>query len=244
MASSSADRPQQKAGRLAGFAWLIIIVAGIFAEFFVRMQLIVPTDAATTAHNIAESQWLFRISIASDLVMLVFDVVVAVALYVLFKPINQGLALLAASLRLVMNAVLGINLLNLIIALLLSTGAIYSTVFEPTQLQTLALLFITAHSSGYDIGLVFFGLHLFTIGYLIYQSGYVPKILGILLIVASSGYLIDSFANILLPQGEAILAAIASVLLVLALVAELAIALWLLLKGVALQQTQGTQSIA
>ena len=127
MASPITDAAQQQAGRIAGFAWLIIIVAGLFAEFFIRMQLLIPIDAAATAHNIAESQWLFRISIASDLIMLIFDIVVAVALYVVFKPINQGLALLAASLRLVMNAILGINLLNLVFALLLSTDTLYST---------------------------------------------------------------------------------------------------------------------
>lgn len=113
----------------------------------------------------------------------------------------------------------------------------YSTAFASEQLQALALLFINAHSFGYDIGLVFFGLHLFTIGYLIYESGYVPRILGVLLIAASFGYLIDSFASILLPRGEAILSAIASALLVLALIAELAIGLWLLFRGTDLQQT-------
>ncbi|MEO1210839.1 MAG: DUF4386 domain-containing protein [Cyanobacteria bacterium J06638_20] len=242
MASPITDMAQQKAGRIAGFAWLIIIITGLFAEFFIRMPLLVPTDAAATVHNIAESQGLFRISIASDLIMLVFDIVVAVALYVVFKPINQGLALLAAALRLVMNAILGINLLNLVFALLLSTDPLYATVFESEQLQTLAILFVNAHSFGYDIGLVFFGLHLFTIGYLIYESGYVPRILGGLLITASFGYLIDSFASILLSQGEAILSAIASVLLILALVAELAIALWLLVKGIHFPQQQAAKS--
>ncbi|MEO1147568.1 MAG: DUF4386 domain-containing protein [Cyanobacteria bacterium J06638_22] len=242
MASPMTDAAQQKAGRIAGFAWLIIIITGLFAEFFIRMQLLIPTDAAATAHNIAESQWLFRISIASDLVMLVFDIVVAVALYIVFKPINQGMALLAASLRLVMNVILGINLLNLVFALLLSTDTLYSTAFASEQLQALVLLFTNAHRFGYDIGLVFFGLHLFTIGYLIYESRYVPRILGVLLIAASFGYLIDSFASILLPQGEAILSAIASALLILALIAELAIALWLLVKGVHFPQLQAVQS--
>ena len=99
------DISQRKAARIAGFGWLIIIIAGIFAEFVIRMQLIVPGDAATTANNIMDSEWLFRISIVSDLIMLAFDVVVALALYVVLKPVNRSLALLAAIFRLVMDAI-------------------------------------------------------------------------------------------------------------------------------------------
>ena len=225
------DISQRKAARIAGFGWLIIIIAGIFAEFVIRMQLIVPGEAAATANNIMNSEWLFRISIVSDLIMLAFDVVVALALYVLLKPVNKSLALLATFFRLVMDAILGINLLNLTVALLLLRAADYLTVFETDQLYAQALLFLNAHSSGYDLGLVFFGLHLLVLGYLVYKSGYVPRILGLLLIITSFGYLIDSFANVLLPEEEAIIATIAAILIALAVIAELSLSLWLLFKG-------------
>lgn len=231
MTDRIADISQRKAGIVAGFAWLIVIIAGIIAEFLIRMQLIVPGDAEATANNIMVSEGLFRIGIASDLIMLTFDVVVVLALYVLFKPVNKNLALLAAFFRLIMVAVLGINLLNLVFVFLLLSDADYLTVFDIDQLHALVLLFLNAHSHGYDIALVFFGFHLFILGYLVFKSGYLPGILGILLIFASLGYLIDSSANLFLLNDGAIISMIAIFLILIALVAELSLSLWLILKG-------------
>ena len=231
MTNRIADISQRKAAIVAGSAWLIIIILGIFAEFFIRMQLIVPGDAATTANNIMASELLFRIAIASDLIMLTFDVVVVLALYVLLKQVNNSLALLAAFFRLVMAAILGINLLNLFFVLLLLSGADYLIVFDTDQLHALVLVFLNAHSHGYDIALVFFGLHLLVLGYLVFKSGYLPKILGVLLIFASLGYLIDSFANLFLPNDETIISLIAIFLILIAVVAELSLSLWLILKS-------------
>ena len=231
MTNRIADISQRKAAIVAGSAWLIIIILGIFAEFFIRMQLIVPGDAATTANNIMASELLFRIGIASDLIMLTFDVVVVLALYVLLKQVNNSLALLAAFFRLVMAAILGINLLNLFFVLLLLSGADYLIVFDTDQLHALVLLFLNAHSHGYDIALVFFGLHLLVLGYLVFKSGYLPRILGVLLIFASLGYLIDSFANLFLPNDETIISLIAIFLILIAVVAELSLSLWLILKS-------------
>ena len=237
MTNRMPDISPRKAARIAGFGWLIIIIAGIFAEFFIRMQLIVPGDAAATANNIMDSEWLFRISIVSDLIMLAFDVVEALALYVVLKPVNRSLALLAAIFRLVMDAILGINLLNLIVALLLLRGADYLTVFETDQLHAQALLFLNAHSSGYDLALVFFGLSLLVLGYLVFKSGYFPRVLGVLLIVASFGYLIDSLASFLLPNYDNYEAIFALVVFLPAFIGELSMCLWLLLKGVKVQQS-------
>jgi hypothetical protein len=230
-----------KAARTAGIAWLIIIVAGVLAEFFIRANLIVPGDAASTANNIIASQGLFRTSIVSDLVMLVFDVVVALALYILLRPVNRGLALLAAFFRLVMNAILGINLLNLLVALQLAGGAQYASVFTTEQLHALAALFINAQSSGYDLSLVFFGIHLIIVAYLTIKSGYLPRVLGILLFAASFGYLIDSFANVLLPQDVAVISIFATVLIVLAVAAELSLSLWLVVRGSKMANVDSTE---
>ena len=216
---------------MAGVAWLLVIVAGIMAEFFIRMPLIAPGDPATTAANIAGSASLFRLSMVGDLIMLSLDIVATLGLYILLAPVNRGLALLAAFFRLVMGAILGINLVNLVLALSLSTGSAYLSIFETDQLQALAMQFVEAHSSGYDISLVFFGLHLLVLGYLIYRSGYLPRILGVLLTIASLGYLIDSFANVLLPKDNAILATTAGVLIAVAVLAELSLSLWLLFRS-------------
>jgi len=218
----------RRTSRIAGLAYVIIIVAGIFAEFFVRSGLVVPGDAAATAQNITASEALFRAGFVSDIVMLLFDVVVALALYVLLKPVNRALALLAALFRVTHTAILGINTLNHFFALLLLSGEGYLGVFNADQLHALVLLFLDAHGYGYLIAQVFFGLHCAVIGYLIFRSGYIPKMLGVLLFAAAFGYLTESFTLFLFPGHEVItypgLAA--------AVIAEVSLCLWLLLKGV------------
>jgi len=228
----------KKTARVAGVLYLIIIIAGIFAEFFVRQSLIVPGDATATASNIMASEGLFRVGIAGDLIMIMCDVALAVIFYVLLRPVSNSLALLAAFFRLAQATILGINLLNLFFVLQLLSGAGYLTVFGADQLPALILLFLNAHSIGYSIGLVFFGLSLFVLGYLVFKSGYFPRILGVFLLVAASGYLIDSFASFLLPTYEAYEATFALVVFLPAFIGELSMCLWLLLKGVKVQRTQ------
>jgi hypothetical protein len=234
----------KKTARIAGLLYLTIIIAGIFAEFFVRQSLIVTGDATATARNIIASEGLFRLGIAGDLIMSMGDVALALIFYVLLKPVSNSLSLLAAFFRLAQAAILGINLLNLFLVLQLLSGADYLTVFGADQLQALALLFLKGHSIGYSIGLVLFGLSLLVLGYLIFRSGYFPRILGILLIVASSGYLIDSFAGFLLPNYEAYEAIFALVVFLPAFIGELSMCLWLLLKGVNIPRQQWQPSHA
>lgn len=234
---------QDKVARVAGLLYLIIIIAGIFAEFFARQSLIVPGDAAATASNIMASEMLFRAGIAADLVMIIADVALALAFYVLFRPVSNTLALLAAFFRLAQAVVLGINLLNLFFVLELLSGAEYLTVIGADQLQALSVLFLKAHSIGYTIGLVFFGINLFILGYLVFKSGYVPKILGILLIGASLGYLIDTFAKALLPNYGAYQAVFDLVVFGPAFIAELSLCLWLLVKGVNVPQRDNSVSL-
>jgi hypothetical protein len=140
---------------------------------------------------------------------------------------------MAAFFRLAQTAILGINLLNHFTPLLLLSGADYLTVFETDQLHALVMLFLNAHIYGYLISGVFFGLHCFVLGYLLFKSDYFPRIFGVLLIFASFGYLIDCFTNFLLPD----YAAITEWLVVAtAVIAELSFAFWLLLKGVNVQK--------
>lgn len=225
--------PPKVYARVAGFGYLIIIASGIFAEFVVRSSLIVPGNATATANNILASQSLFRLGIAGDLVMLIADVVVALALFFLFKEVSKPLALLAAFFRLAQAAVLGANLLNVYVPLLLlSGGGGYLAILEASQLQGLALLFLNAHAYGYALGLVFFGVHCLLLGYLVLKSGFIPRILGGLLALASVGYLADSFARTLLPNYAEHEGVFALVVFAPAFVAELSFCLWLLFKGV------------
>lgn len=246
MASSIAEISLSRAAKIAGIGYLVIIAAGIFAEFGIRSRLIIQGDAASTVNNILNSRWLFRLSIGSDLVMLICDIIVAWALYVFLKPVSSGYSLLAALFRLVHTAVYGVALLTLLFILLLLNGAAYLNVFEPEQLQALVLLLANVHSLGYIIALVFFALHVFIIGYLIFKSGYMPRTLGILLLLASLGYAVDSFANILLASYADYELIFALAVFLPAFISELSFALWLLIKGSKIPQAEspGKQYLA
>jgi len=235
MTDLAADPSPRLYARVAGMAYLVIIVTGIFAEFFVRSNLIVPGDAAATARNIAASEILFRTGIAGEFLMLLGDVLVAGALYVVFRGFSRNLALLAAFFRLAQAAVLGVNLLNTYVPLLLLADGGYLTAFQPEQLNALVLLALEAHSFGYLIGLVFFGVHCMILGYLVVKSAYVPRILGVLLVIAGVGYLVDSFGRTLLPTYDDHANLFLVIVFVPAFVAEVSFCLWLLLKGVSLE---------
>ena len=172
------------------------IVAG-FATLFVLDGLFVPGDAAATTSNIKASEMLFRAGFLGWLIILICDVLAAWGLYVFFKRVNKSLSLLTAWFRLVYTAILGVALLNFVIVLLLLSGADYLTAFETDQLHAQVLLSLNAFYGLWDIGLVVFGFHLLGLSYLVFKSGYIPKILGILLIFAFVGYLITSGGNLL-----------------------------------------------
>jgi hypothetical protein len=221
--------------RLAGILYLVITVAATIAHFYMPGELIVPGDAATTANNIMASEALFRFGgIGGELVVLLSEIVLSIILYVLLKPVSKTLSLIAAVSRLAMTAIHGLNLINYFFVLLLLGRAEYATVFNTDQLHALVSLFLEAHHYGFTIGIVFLTLHVFALGYLIIKSGYFPKILGILFLIAAVGYTVDSFALLLSTGYEATPAFVA---LPIAL-AEIVFPLWLLIKGVNLEQWQ------
>lgn len=229
MTNHIADISLRKAAIVAGFGLLVMTILAIFTEFFVRQSLIVLGDAATTANNIMANELLFRLGICSFIIVIILDVIVAWALYVLLKPVNKSLSLLMAWFRLVYATIFGIALVNFFSVLQLLSGADYLTAFEPNQLHAQVMLFLNAFSYGWAIGLVFFGIHLFILGYLVFKSGYIPKILGVLLIIAGLGYLIDSFVIFLLPNYEA-------TIIMVTFIGESLFMLWLLIKGLKIQQ--------
>lgn len=215
--------------RVAGLLYLIIAVLGGFAYFFALQNLVVPGNAAATANNIVASESLFRLGFAANLVVFLIEIVQPVLLYILLRPVSNILALVMMFCRLAMAAIMGVNLLNQFTALMLLSDASYLAVFETDQLEALALLSLNVFEYGYDIALVFFGLHLVALGYLVYKSGYFPKVLGVLLVVASLSYLIDSFSGFLFPSYEVI---IAQIIIAPTVIAELSFVFWLLIKGV------------
>ena len=220
----------KRTARITGVLYLIIIICAGFSEGYVRSSLIVSGNAAATADNIVNSEWLFRVGFVSDLIAFLSDAAVAILLYVLLRPVSKTLSLLAASFRLLAHpAIASINLLNHFIALSLLSGAGYLNVFEAGQLQAMVLLFLNMHNIGYLIAGAFFGIHCFILGYLLYKSDMFPGILGILMVIASISYLMESFGNFLLPEYEDLLAWIVGVS---AGIGELSLTFWLLIKGV------------
>jgi hypothetical protein len=214
--------------RIGGVLYLIIIVAGIFSELFVRDKLIVPGDPGATAGNIMSSELLFRISLALEQIWLVCAVALTLILYVLLKPVNRNLALLASFFNLVSIAVECFTGASLFAVLFFLGHADYLKAFEPDQLDILAYLFLRLYDYGFAASLVFFGCCLFLYGYLLFQSGYFPRTLGVLLIIASLSYLTNSFVLFLAPTFANRIFPI----LMLAFIGELSLCLWLIVKGV------------
>lgn len=229
MAQQTVRVSPQHYARLCGVLYLYIIVAGMFAELFVRSRLIVSTDAALTASNIMANESLFRLGFSGELLHVAFDVGVAVGLYALLRPIDRNIALLAAFMRFACDIVLAVASLSHFAALRLFADAEYLKTFTPDQLHTLALLALKLHADGYAISLLFFGFACLSLGYLIFRSGFLPRTIGALMAVAGVCYLINSFSHFLSP---AFAATLFPGLFVPILVAELSLALWLTVKGV------------
>jgi Domain of unknown function (DUF4386) len=229
MANTSADPSPQLYARVGGLLYLIIIVAGITGELFVRGSVIVSGDAAATAANLVASPSLWRAGIAGDLVMHLCDVGVMLVFYVLLSPVSRNLALLAVLFNLIQTAVLVANKLNLLIPVFLLGDAPYLKAFSAQQLQALSYVSLRTHDFGFGVGLIFFGVECLVVGYLVFQSGYFPKLLGVLMQIAGVCYLTNSFALILFPT---LASRLFPFVLLPPFVAELSMASWLLVKGV------------
>ena len=215
----------QRTARTAGFLYLILAVCGGFAEFFVRQSLIVGGDAAATASNILGAQPLFRLGIAAELVGQVAFVLLVLALYRVLKPVGRNYARVMVAFVLVAVTITSLNMLNQFAALHVLAGAPYLTAFDAGQLQALAMTFLDLHHAGYVIAQVFFGLWLLPLGYLIYRSGFIPKLIGVLLVIACAGYLADVATFFLAPGFGVVLSEFT-------FIGELALMLWLLVMGV------------
>jgi hypothetical protein len=215
--------------RVAGALYLAIFVVAPFPFLIGRASLVVSGDARTTAQNIMGSEWLFRAGMAAESVVFLIEIVLAAILYVLLRPVSRPLSLAAAFARVAEAVVQAVNLLTSILVLLVLGGSGYLAVFERDQLDALAMLFLDANEFMVLVWGMFFGLHLMLLGYLVYRSGFWPRVLGILLLLASLGYLVQSYGHILAPRYDGTLSA---AVVLLAVPGELAFAIWLLWKGV------------
>lgn len=226
---SSIELSPQRYARIGGVLYLAIIVLGLFGEAFVRGTLVVSGDATATANAILASESLWRAGIAGDLMMQVLDLPVIIVLYFLLRPVSETLALLATFFNLIQTAVLVANKMTLMAPILLLGDAHGLDALSPDQLHALSYLAISAHGYGFGVGLIFFGFACLLRGYLVFKSGYFPKVLGVLLVLAGLSYLVNSFALLLAPS---LASALFPAILLPAFIGELAFALWLTVKGV------------
>ena len=192
-------------GRFAGLLYALVSIPGVFALLYVPSKIIVHGDATATAANIAAHESLFRLGIAAQLISQILFLWVALALYDLLKDVNRRKALFMLGLVVVPLPIALLNELNAIAALVLVRGADFLSVFDKPQRDALAMLFLNLHSHGFGIAEIFWGLWLFPLGLLVYRSGFFPRILGVLLIVACFAYVVESFAPWVLPQYDDIL---------------------------------------
>jgi hypothetical protein len=226
-------------GRVAGFLYLLLVVLGPIRLMYIPNTLFVRGNATATANNIAAHEWLFRLGIFSDLLGSTSAIFLVLALYQLLKGVDRNLAALMVILgALMVTPIYFLNTLNDAAALLLVRGPDFLSVFDKPQRDALAMLFLRLHHHGVVANEIFWGLWLFPFGVLVYKSRFLPRFLGMWLILGGFGYLAMSFTGLLLPRYEDMVSNIA----LPGGLGEIAIMLWLLIKGAKPQALQAAAS--
>ena len=222
-------RSVQLVARTAGLLYLIIIVIGLLGEAVIRSSLVVSGDPAATAQRILESESLWRLGVAGQLVLLVCAVALSAIWYFLLRPVSRHLAVAVVCFGLVSLAVESVSALHLQAVLDPLTSTALAKVASAEQRYGMSYLSIVAHANAFGVALIFFGVQCLLVGYLIRKSGYLPAVLGVGMQVVGACYLINSFAMFLSPALQNVLF---PAILLPALVGESAMCLWLLIKGV------------
>lgn len=219
--------PTDRAARIAGAVYLSMVITAPFSLIYVPSKLIVRGDATATASNILAHETLFRLAIFTDLVGHVIFICLGVALYRLLSNVNRNWALLMVGFVLVSAAVGFLNTLNNIAALFLFRGGEFLSVFDTAQLNALGMLFVRLHSQGIFIDEIFWGVWLFPFGWLVFRSGFLPRVIGVWLMINCFGYVALSVIALFYPAYYNT----AFKMLQPVFFGELAIMLWLLIKG-------------
>ena len=218
------------AALIAGLALLTMVVAAPYAELFVYPKLVVPGNTAETVKNIIANKALFISAIFAYLATFICDLLAAWALYILLKPVNESLSLLTAWFRLVYTVIAIVALLNLVTVSRILDNSDYLTVFKPDQLNAEVMLSLRAFRYGFHFGIIFFSIHLGLLGYLVFRSKYIPRIMGVFLIISGLGYLMTSLKPFLFPNVNVDFA-------MYTFYGELIFMLWLLIRGSRIQES-------
>ena len=218
----------RKTAKLAGLLYLILVITGVYSIMYVSSQIIVQGDVITTAKNILAKEFLFRTGIINDLISNTIFVLLVLVLYRMFKQVNEHQAKLMVAFVIVqVPAVFIMEALN-ITSLMIFKGEILQT-FELNQKQDLAMLFLKINDNGTLTMEMFWGLWLLPFGLLVYKSRFIPRIFGILLVIAGISYIVDSFVSLLFPPYSTF---VNQPTLLLVAIGEISITLWFLIKGV------------
>jgi hypothetical protein len=223
--------------RIAGFCYLIVIVTGLFSEVFVRQALRVPNDALATVHNIQTNEMLFRFGFVADLINFVVGIPTILIIYHFFKKSYKILVQIALALVIIQTAVIAVNLLNQITPLLLLGNDTYLNAFQKDQLAALSLLSLNVQSQGYGIGLVFFGFYCILIGYVVFKTSAIPRVIGVAYAIAGLCYLVNSLTMFL---SKGFVNPLFIYLAIPIFIGELSLCLWLLIKGIDTTKLQAT----
>ncbi|MBI9097214.1 MAG: DUF4386 domain-containing protein [Spirochaetaceae bacterium] len=235
MGKSTFNGTPDRIARTAGLLYTLMIPLGIFGIMYVPATLVVAGDAAATAVNIVLNTGLFRLSIVAALLVQISHIFIVLLLYKLLISVNRNHAVLMVIFLLISVPLTMINELNNFAVLLLAGGADSLNAFTSGQVQALTSILLDLHEFGILIAGIFWGLWLLPMGYLVYKSDFLPKFLGVLLIIACSGYVIDSFSRMIFPgYGTTIMANI----IVFTMFGEIVFPLWLLIKGVKVEEGQ------
>lgn len=229
IATNQVQPEQHTAARTVGIFYLLMMVTGVSAEFYLRARLNLAGDALHNAANFAASERLFRIGTVTDLITFAGDVVLVWALYIVLKPINSNLALLALCWRLIECAINAVIMLNDFVALRLLSGSDYLQVFDARQLQALARFFIRMQGEGFLIGFVFFGLGSAVFAYLWFKSHYVPRLLAAWGVFSA---VVVATVTLLIMIFPTLIETVFPFYFLPIFVFELTMGFWLLLKGI------------
>lgn len=194
------NKHHRQVALVAGFSLILMIISIMVAEVVAMADIIVDGNAAVTVNNIINNQSQYRFGIVAYLSVVILDLVVAWAFYEFLKPAKSGLSLLAAWSRLVYAIIFGIALTNVYSVLQLLGDAGYLSAFETPEIQAQVMLSLNAFRDTWDVGYIFFGIHLFLLGIVAVRSGFIPKIVGIILVLAGISYLVDYLSWMLFPD--------------------------------------------
>lgn len=221
--------PIKKTARIAGILYFLQIPLGVFGLLYIPKTLIVADNITTTISNILANEFLFRLSIVSTLLCALITIATASYISKVLKPVNKNYSRWILLFTLIVAPISMLNELNSIAILLLAKGHQYTTNYTPSQLQSLVTLFLDLHHYGTQIIGIFFGLWLLPMGYLVFKSTYIPKVIGVFLLITCFGYLIDFITSFLYPN-------VGIYVTEYTWLGEVMMVLWLLIKGVNLEK--------